>query len=94
MAYCKHCGAEINDDAAFCPKCGQAQSETAPQQPQQQQQRKQNRNLPATRHLRTVQAVPAVHQLLTLHRVDPMVRQLQAMQASLLVTHMSMVVPV
>lgn len=36
MAYCKHCGAEINDDAAFCPKCGQAQSETAPQQPQQQ----------------------------------------------------------
>ena len=32
MAYCKHCGAEINDGAAFCPKCGQAQSETAPQQ--------------------------------------------------------------
>ena len=53
-----------------------------------------NRNLPRTRHLRTVQAVPAVHQLLMRHRVDPMVRQLQAMQASLLVTHMFMVDPV
>jgi uncharacterized protein YgiM (DUF1202 family) len=58
------------------------------------QQRRQNRNLPRTRHLRTVQAVPAVHQLLMRHRVDPMVRQLQAMQANLLVTHMFMVVPV
>lgn len=58
------------------------------------QQRRQNRNLPRTRHLRTVQAVPAVHQLLMRHRVDPMVRQLQAMQASLLVTHMFMVDPV
>ena len=45
-------------------------------------------------YVSTVQAVPAVHQLLMRHRVDPMVRQLQAMQASLLVTHMSMVVPV
>ena len=24
MAYCKNCGAPIDDDAAFCPKCGQA----------------------------------------------------------------------
>lgn len=22
MKYCIHCGAEIEDDAAFCPKCG------------------------------------------------------------------------
>ncbi len=57
-------------------------------------ERRQNRNLPRARHLRTVQALPAVHQLLMRHRVDPMVRQLQAMQASLLVTHMFMVDPV
>ena len=31
MAYCKHCGAEIGEGAAFCPKCGQPQS-SAPQQ--------------------------------------------------------------
>ena len=29
MAYCKNCGAEINDQAVVCPRCGVAQ-ETKP----------------------------------------------------------------
>ena len=44
--------------------------EEAERQAAPQGGRKQNRNLPATRHPRTVQAVPAVHQLLMRHRVD------------------------
>lgn len=38
--YCKHCGAQLNDNANFCPYCGQAQS-TSPQQPQQPQKAQQ-----------------------------------------------------
>ena len=29
MAFCKHCGAEIDSDAAFCPSCGQKQEAVA-----------------------------------------------------------------
>ena len=30
MKYCKNCGAELPDDALYCPKCGQKQAEGAP----------------------------------------------------------------
>ncbi len=40
--YCSNCGAQIADNAGFCPKCGQPTSghaqSTQPQQPQQPQQ--------------------------------------------------------
>ena len=32
MAYCKHCGAQIDDQAAVCPHCGVTQNNT-PAQP-------------------------------------------------------------
>ncbi len=38
MKFCTQCGAQINDDAVFCKKCGAKQRvETQPQQPVQQQ---------------------------------------------------------
>lgn len=30
MAYCKNCGAQIDDQAVVCPKCGVAQNSTPP----------------------------------------------------------------
>ncbi len=30
MAYCKNCGAQIDDNAVICPKCGVAQQSTPP----------------------------------------------------------------
>lgn len=31
MAFCKKCGAQLEDGAKFCPKCGATQEEAAPQ---------------------------------------------------------------
>lgn len=31
--YCKHCGQQLPDDAAFCPKCGKAVDNPPPAQP-------------------------------------------------------------
>ena len=33
MAFCKHCGSQIEDNAAFCGVCGQAQNAAEPQAP-------------------------------------------------------------
>lgn len=33
MAFCKHCGSQIEDNAAFCGVCGQAQNVAEPQAP-------------------------------------------------------------
>lgn len=33
MAFCKHCGNQIEDNAAFCGVCGQAQNAAEPQAP-------------------------------------------------------------
>lgn len=30
MAFCKNCGAQINDGAAFCPSCGATQNSAPP----------------------------------------------------------------
>lgn len=30
MAFCKNCGAQINDGTTFCPSCGAAQNSAAP----------------------------------------------------------------
>ena len=30
MAFCKHCGAQIDDRAVVCPKCGVPQNDTPP----------------------------------------------------------------
>ena len=38
MAFCKHCGSQIEDNAAFCGVCGQAQNIVEPQAPVQPQQ--------------------------------------------------------
>ncbi len=38
MAYCKNCGAEIDDKAFVCPKCGVLQSNNTPVQAEQFQQ--------------------------------------------------------
>lgn len=32
MAYCKHCGAQIDDQAVICPHCGVSQQNTPPVQ--------------------------------------------------------------
>lgn len=52
MSYCKHCGAELSEGAAFCPKCGAPQNAApAPEQdlsqnqfPNQNQYQYQNQN--------------------------------------------------
>lgn len=33
MTFCKHCGSQIEDNAAFCGVCGQAQNAAEPQAP-------------------------------------------------------------
>lgn len=33
MTFCKHCGSQIEDNAAFCGVCGQAQNAAEPQTP-------------------------------------------------------------
>ena len=33
MAFCKHCGSQIEDNAAFCGVCGQSQNAAEPQAP-------------------------------------------------------------
>ena len=38
MAYCKQCGAELEEGAAFCPKCGAAQNEAQQSNPESAQQ--------------------------------------------------------
>ena len=38
MAYCKQCGAELEEGAAFCPKCGVAQNEAQQSNPESAQQ--------------------------------------------------------
>ncbi len=37
MAFCKHCGAQVQDGTKFCPSCGKEVAETPVQQPVQQQ---------------------------------------------------------
>ena len=38
MAFCKNCGTELNEDAAFCPKCGTPQGAAQPAQDLSQNQ--------------------------------------------------------
>lgn len=37
MKYCKQCGAQMSDQAAFCPNCGTAAAKPEPAQPQETQ---------------------------------------------------------
>lgn len=42
MAFCSKCGAQINDGAQFCPKCGQPTNAASEQQVYQQPQEKEH----------------------------------------------------